>query len=76
MCATYSAHLLLLDLLIIILFDEEINYEAPYYVVSTNPSSNFSPNILHRTLFSTSVYFLSLISKAKFHMHTDSQAKL
>jgi hypothetical protein len=74
------AHLMFLDLMILIILAKSTSYEAPHYVAISNLSS------LHLSLvqifpsvpcFQTpSVYVPLLLSEIKFDTHTELQAKL
>jgi hypothetical protein len=75
MCATCSAHLIFLDLIV-----RRTIYEAPHYAIfstflSLHPSSDqiFSSSPCFQTPL---IYVPPLMSKTKFRTHTEPQAKL
>jgi hypothetical protein len=71
--AVYPAHLILLDLIILIILGDT-NHEAPHYeVFSILPSPHASSAPCSQT---PSVYGSPLMSESKFQTHTESQAKL
>jgi hypothetical protein len=80
MRATCPAHIIFHDVIIIIIFGEEISYQTPRYAVLSNPLSlhlssaeMFSPAPCSQT---PSVYVPPLMSETKFHTHTDPQVIL
>jgi hypothetical protein len=78
--ATCPAHIILLNLIILINLAKSTSYEAPYYAVFSNllPVHPSSVQIFSSTpsLQTPSVYVPLLISVTKYHTHTKPHAKL
>jgi hypothetical protein len=78
--AKWPAHLILLDLIILLYLARSTSYEAPRYAVYSNLLSLHLSSV--QILFSTpcsqtpSVYVPRLISETMFRTHTEQQAKL
>jgi hypothetical protein len=76
--ATCLAHLILLDLIILIISGED--YKVSHYAALSTHQRLLGPNILLSTLFSNilknSNYFLPVGRETNFHTHTKQQVNI